>query len=504
MKNDTHERALKRAENALSKTRESVAKGVLRQNWHFMPPAGWINDPNGLIYYKGQYHLFYQHHPFCTQWGPMHWGHAVSSDMLHWEHLPLALAPSETYERGNGCFSGTAIEKDGKLYLLYTGSDTSGPIRVQSQCLAISEDGVHFVKYQGNPVIPMPPPGFDGANFRDPKVWQHGDKYYLLCCSKRDERGAALLYGSEDLLNWQFVNVMDEADENQGSMWECPDLFEINGKTVFMFSPIGARIGHNLYKVGYLDYVQGRFVCEHLGVSDYGPDSYAGQTLRQANGKRALIFWAGTWPWMPWHTDGFPTQNEGWCGYLTAPRELELDDLGRLVFRPLPALEALRQAPEAIPAMLVRDCYELPFHPSSAFEMILDIDTAATCAKGAELEIELGEGRSLVVGMDFHGHSLSLNRTKAYENSRGCSQGPWPEERGLARVHLLVDQSSVELFAGGYRAVHSASIFSAAQSVGIVLRVDHPKEKLAIAGGMIWRIKSMEKDADVNDTDICG
>lgn len=118
--------------------------------YHFEPPRGWMNDPNGLIFYQGRYHAFYQHNPYAPKWDVMHWGHAVSEDLLHWEHLPMALVPDQPYEDDLGCFSGSAVEKDGRLYLFYTAvSHRFG----QAQCVAWSDDGVHFTKYEGNPVI---------------------------------------------------------------------------------------------------------------------------------------------------------------------------------------------------------------------------------------------------------------------------------------------------------------------------------------------------------------
>ena len=130
----------------------------MRQHYHLMPQCGWMNDPNGLIYFKGQYHVFYQTNPYSGFWDSMHWGHAVSKDLLHWEYLPLALAPSEVYDdfQKGGCFSGSAIEHDGKMYLFYTATANHGHGNVQTQCLAISEDGIHFEKYTGNPLITVP------------------------------------------------------------------------------------------------------------------------------------------------------------------------------------------------------------------------------------------------------------------------------------------------------------------------------------------------------------
>ena len=137
-----------RAQAEIDKKRSEVGKGAMRQKYHFMAEEGWLNDPNGLIYFKGKYHFFYQYNPYDSYWGSMHWGHAISDDMLHWEYLPLALAPSETYDNHpkGGCFSGSAIEYEGRLYLLYTASTNYGDGFVQNQCLAYSDDGIHFVK----------------------------------------------------------------------------------------------------------------------------------------------------------------------------------------------------------------------------------------------------------------------------------------------------------------------------------------------------------------------
>ena len=153
------------AENILDfKTFSQVTDARWYPRYHLAPPFGWCNDPNGMCFYKGQYHFFYQHYPYAPQWGPMHWGHAVSDDLAYWKHLPIALVPEKPYEQGGGCFSGSAIEKDGKLYLMYTGHLSATPeeeiatgiSHMEFQCLAYSEDGIHFKKirkksdYRGN------------------------------------------------------------------------------------------------------------------------------------------------------------------------------------------------------------------------------------------------------------------------------------------------------------------------------------------------------------------
>lgn len=188
--------------------------------------------------FQGKYHFFYQFNPYSGFWSQMHWGHAVSDDLMHWEQLPVALAPSESYDDHpqGGCFSGSAIEKDGKLYLIYTGTANNGNGFEQTQNVAVSEDGIHFKKYEGNPVI-EPPSGIPHDFFRDPKVWEHDGTYYLVCGAQRDGKAQALLYHSPDLLHWDFFNVLFESRGEWGYMWECPDFFPLGDQWVFLCSP---------------------------------------------------------------------------------------------------------------------------------------------------------------------------------------------------------------------------------------------------------------------------
>ena len=212
-----------------------------RQKYHIMPQIGWMNDPNGFIYYKGEYHLFYQYHPYSAVWGPMHWAHTKSSDLINWSNLDVAIAPDENYDM-SGCFSGSAIEKDGKMYIMYTGHQDPGGFENlrQVQCIAISEDGVNFEKYKNNPVIDTNQLPSDTIiqDFRDPKVFEKNGKYYSVIGSRyKDDCGQILLYSSSDLLDWKYEGVIARSNGQFAKMWECPDLFELNGKDVLIMSP---------------------------------------------------------------------------------------------------------------------------------------------------------------------------------------------------------------------------------------------------------------------------
>lgn len=230
------------------KYEEAFGKTILpeeRPAFHLSPRIGWMNDPNGFCRYNGKYHMFYQYHPYNSQWGPMHWGHAVSEDLLHWEHLPVALAPDEAYDI-DGCFSGSAATlPDGRQLLMYTGvvrerQANGGYNEVQTQCLAVG-DGVDYVKYEGNPVLDEKslPEGCSRYDFRDPKMWQEEDGSYRCVIGNRpaDGSGQILLFSSPDGFKWHFEKILVENRNRFGKMWECPDFFPLDGKWVLLTSP---------------------------------------------------------------------------------------------------------------------------------------------------------------------------------------------------------------------------------------------------------------------------
>ncbi|RSJ22430.1 Sucrose-6-phosphate hydrolase [Streptococcus intermedius] len=301
-----------------------------RGKLHLLPPIGWMNDPNGFVYFKGEYHLFYQFHPYDSIWGPMHWGHAKSRDLLHWEELPVVLAPSETYDQ-NGCFSGSALVVDDRLVLIYTGHVEAGEERIETQCIATSKDGIVFDKYVGNPVISQEQIQriADIADFRDPKMFKYGNIYYTVVASKTaDSRGQILLFESTDGFNWQFKSVLLEGNQEEGIMWECPDLFELDGKWVLMISPIEMKrqqyqywnINSTLVFIGKIDWEIGRFKVEHQHEVDGGLDFYAPQTCVNDTGERYLVAWMQMWNrTIPSHELG-----HGWSGMMTLPRKLSI------------------------------------------------------------------------------------------------------------------------------------------------------------------------------------
>ncbi len=297
-----------------------------RLEHHFEPQKGWMNDPNGLVYFKGRYHAFFQHYPYKPQWGQMHWGHAVSSDLVSWEQLPIALYPDQAYEDDGGCFSGSAIEKEGRLYLFYTSvSHALG----QTQSVAVSDDGVTFTKYEGNPVIDRYPE--DGSpDFRDPKVIAFRDEYRMVVGSGKDGAGRVLLYRSKDLLSWEYLGVLFE-DAALTPVMECPDLFRVGDEYVLMFSKMGKKQRATQFILGSFD---GRKFTERARFeNEIGPQFYAPQTFCSPDGRRIMIGWLYDWG---------KTLDEGatYAGALTLAREIRIEN-SRLLVMPVKEAEHL-------------------------------------------------------------------------------------------------------------------------------------------------------------------
>lgn len=323
-----------------------------RPAFHLTPQVGWMNDPNGFSFYKGEYHLFYQSYPYDTVWNSMHWGHAVSKDLIHWDYLPYALAPEEKYD-SFGCFSGSALElADGRHLIMYTGVHKEGtdPVEeIQEQCIAVG-DGTDYVKYENNPVLDRTclPEKMSKADFRDPKIWQEADgsfKCVVGTCDK-DRIGAILLCGSKDGFDWKYESTLIENDGKFGLMWECPDFFALGDKHVLLCSPQdmipeGKEYPNGngtLCLIGRYDDVQKKFVYEKNQAVDYGIDFYAPQTLLAPDGRRIMIAWMQNWDTCN------QTERNGrkWFGQMTLPRELTIKN-GRLYQVPVRELESYRK-----------------------------------------------------------------------------------------------------------------------------------------------------------------
>jgi beta-fructofuranosidase len=307
----------------------------LRPRYHFAPPANWMNDPNGLCQWQGQYHLFYQYNPAEPVWGNIHWGHATSPDLVHWQHQPVALAPTPGGPDEGGCFSGCLVDDGGKPTLLYTG------VYPESQCLATGSPNLQqWTKNPANPVIAGPPAGLALEGFRDPCVWQTPTGWNMvLGAGLRGTGGAVLLYQSADLRHWDYRGpaLTGNLADGTGTMWECPQLFALGDRWVLLVSMIGEARNRVMYFTG--TFREGHFEPEARHTLDWGgPCFYAPQTFSDAQGRRLMFGWL---------TEARPEADQrraGWSGVMSLPRVLTLRPDGRLGIAPAPELTALRGA----------------------------------------------------------------------------------------------------------------------------------------------------------------
>lgn len=328
-------------------------------------PGNWINDPNGFIYFEGKYHLFYQYFPYAPFWGTMHWGHAISDDLINWKHLGIALFPTKAYDR-NGIFSGSAIEKDGKMYLYYTGMVydrereenihlSVGYDGFQSQAMLISDDGKTFDNFNGKKQIIPPIENKDIADphdCRDPKVWKEGNQYFMCVAStKNRERGVLLLFKSDDAVNWTYFNRFES--EVLGTILECPDLFKIEDQWMLVCSPIGVMKESDCYEnQAVIQPVTFNAESGEVNIQgksqflDYGFDLYAPQSNLDEDGKRVVISWVRMEsPMKPDHNTA--SAGKIWNGMMAIPRVMELRD-GVIYTCPHPNIQKLFDSIDAV------------------------------------------------------------------------------------------------------------------------------------------------------------
>ena len=439
---------------------------------HFTPRTGWLNDPNGFSYYDGKYHLFYQYHPYSSFWGPMHWGHAVSDDMISWEYLPAALAPDMDYDR-LGCFSGSALTMgDGSHLLMYTGcsdkpEDPTGRSRwYQSQNIAVKPQGeTEYVKYAGNPVITGEdlPDGADPYEFRDPYLWRATDGTYraLAANGVYDEtKGTQLcLFKSDDGFDWRFETVLFEDKRKIGVMWECPNFFLLGGKYVLIASPMDMQAeeeeavgsirfpkGNNVcYILG--DYTEGEFIpdADENGRFIYAPvdgglDFYAPQVMETPDGRRVMIGWMQDPKSANHHDDSMRI-----FGQMTIPRELSLKD-GILYQWPVAELEAYRKEKVHVSQTSLSDSWtQLTGIGGRSVDILAEI-TEANRAVGIRLAADAGHFIQIVfdpvkstITIDRSASGLSEEMT-AKRTIKVRNRG------GALSLHILIDRWSAEIF----------------------------------------------------------
>ena len=344
-----------------------LANDFDRPDFHLLPPHNWMNDPNGPLWWKGNYHLFYQLNPHAAVWGDMHWGHAISKDMIHWQHEPIALAPTPGGADSDGCFSGSALVYRGLPAFLFTGVkrvpgneatilDSAHNLREQQMMAIAADDSLRRWRKLEQPVIAAPPAGIDATGFRDPCLWSEinsdGKEEWLLILGSgmRGVGGCALLYRAKhgsDLREWEYLHPLAIGRKNtktwptttgdtvdSGEMWECPDFFAIDGSHCLLYSTERKVF----WTTG--EYRERKFAASQNGLLDHGA-FYAPKSFLTPDGRRIL------WGWITETRPEAEFARAGWAGAMSLPRELGVKD-GRLTIKPAAEVLSLRGAKDEI------------------------------------------------------------------------------------------------------------------------------------------------------------
>jgi beta-fructofuranosidase len=439
-----------------------------RQTFHIQPITGLLNDPNGFSFFNGEYHLFYQWFPLGPVHGLKYWYHTKSKDLVNWENVGIGLAP-DVYFDSYGVYSGSAVEHDEKLYLIYTGNTRDENwVRHSNQCIAVMDKQYDIIKLD-KPVIDKIPYGYT-EHFRDPKVWQKDNRFYAVIGAQRaDETGSAVLYSSKDLIEWSFEGEMKTLLDTFGYMWECPDYFEFQNQGVFIFCPQGLEPEgdkyRNVFQTGYvlgekLDYNTKTLHHGSFTELDRGFDFYAPQTMLSPDGRRILVGWMGS------GEVEYPTDKNGWAHCLTLPRELSIKN-SKLIQQPVQELKVLRKESFSVEDTLSSETKSYPGFNGITYELICEFENKDSVEFG--VEIRANEDEKTVVKYDAIQRKIILDRSlsgeevgAAFGTIRVCE---FDSEN--IKLHIFVDTSSVEVFINDGREVFTSRIFPSKDSKDI-------------------------------------
>ncbi|MBD3917165.1 glycoside hydrolase family 32 protein [Paenibacillus sp. PR3] len=487
-----------------------------RPQFHFTPPANWMNDPNGMVYFEGEYHLFYQHHPHGTTWGPMHWGHAVSTDLIHWEHLPIAMKP----DNNGAIFSGSIVvdwtnssglfSEEPGLVAIFTQADQypDSDRPRQRQSIAYSSDrGRTWSMYENNPVLSNE----EITDFRDPKVfWHEQSSHWVMVIAAGDR---VQIYVSQDLKSWTCASEFGAKEGSHDGVWECPDLIELpiegqeeTRKWVMIVSigddPNLAEGSRTQYFVGQFD---GKSFTNEASSDtvlwlDYGRDNYAGVTwsdIQGPNNEKYFIGWMSNWK----YANQTPTST--WRSAMTLPRQLLLRDTSagvRLVQHPVKELLELRRNDESLrwEGQTIHPGYNLLENvKADIYEIIAEFDPGT--AEEFGFKLRLSDNEETIVGYRAADRLLFVDRCHsgeaAFHDAFPCShEVPVELKEGRMKIQIFVDQSSIEIFVNDGETVISDQIFPDTASTGLELYVQGGESNvLSLA---LHPLKSIYADAE--------
>ncbi|MGG3622294.1 glycoside hydrolase family 32 protein [Bacillus gobiensis] len=455
---------------------------LYRPQFHYSPEANWMNDPNGMVFHKGEYHLFYQYHPYDSKWGPMHWGHAVSKDLVHWEHRPVAFAP----DHNGDIFSGSIVVdhnntsgfgKDA-LVALYTQNKDGH----QVQSLAYStDDGNTWTKYEGNPIMK----DFPDPDWRDPKVfWHEETKSWIMPLAAKDK---VMLYTSPNLKDWSFASEYKPQNASGATLLECPELFPlpVDGEKDKQKWVLTTSLGDGAIAGGSgMEYYVGTFDGKTFTPDkpeaewlDYGADFYAGVTWENAPNNdqyRTMIAWMSNWK----YANDTPTS--AWRSAMTVPRKLELKTSQngevKLVQSPIQELETLRRKEKSYPSQVIKpNTNFLANAKGDIVELVADFKVdEMTTSKAFGFRVRKGDDQATTIGYNNEKKTIYLDRSfsgESYFNDQFAKvhEAPLEPVDGHVKMRILVDRSSVELFGNDGQVSITDQIFPKGSSDGIEL-----------------------------------
>lgn len=484
--------------------RRSFVDDPHRPQYHFLAPANWLNDPNGLIQWQGRTHLFYQYNPNGAFHGTIHWGHVVSDDLVHWQDLPIALAPGPGGPDAAGCWSGCMVDHAGVPTAVYSGLHpqpmADSGLHSQVVCLATgSDDLVTWEKYPGNPVIAAPPEEFGlrtGGQFRDPFVWQEDGAWQMVIGSKIEGQGGLVLrYRSADLVHWEYRGVLLQGDANQtqpfgtGTVWECPNFFQLDGRHVLIFS-VQAEPSDLLYAVYYTGELEDqRFTPATQGLLVHSNSFYAPQVMHLDDGRTVM------WGWLKETRNKSACLEAGWAGVMSLPIALSLLPEGPLRLEPVEEVKSLRREHwqfdnlELTPGTagvlgdLQGACLEIEavFEPGVEAEFGFKLLCSPDGQEQTRLVYQGGQHR---LALELDESSLST------EVDRSATLAPLElDADGVLRLHIFLDRSVLEVFANDHTCLASRIYPTRPDSLGLDLFGRHGAARLKSLD--VWRLDTI-------------
>ena len=487
----------------------SNARGwTYRPTFHFAPAKNWTNDPNGLVYYKGNYHLYFQYNPFADKWGHMSWAHATSKDLMKWKETAVAIPE---YKNADGTttmiFSGTAIvdsfntsgfgtkKKSSPLIAIYTANIDSNGVGVgQHQNIAYSFNGTNFIAYNKNPVLDI-----NAKDFRDPKVfWYEPEKKWVMIVSKPDAF-KVLFYSSADLKTWAFMSEFGNAG-NQDRVWECPDIFEMQVKNskekkwVITLSAGHPEKGYLAmqYFIGYFN--GNSFKADSLGYPlylDYGKDFYAGITynnLPSANKRRIMIGWANSWE----YANDIPTK--GFRGMMAIPRSLSLlkisHDKYMLLQQPVEEMKRYRGN-----ILLDKKSISVTDQKNDSIKgdaLDIEFEISKSNAEKSGIKVFKHGGEETLIYFDKKDNTVKIDRTGSgnvnfNKKFSSVESAPISSNKPNLKFRILIDKSIIEVFINDGEQVITDLVFPTKQN-GDAAFFTSSKKIIQFKNVKIWKM----------------